>query len=254
MPSRSWSWTSRRRGRRSCGSRPAASATPTCMRPRGPIRPAIRRACSGTKAPGWSRRSARAAAVSSRPATTSSRSSLRSAAECVHCRSPRTNRCTAIREQQGLGYLPDGTARLSRSREPIRHFMGTSTFAEYAVIPEIALAKVDPEAPPRRLRAVRLRALDRHRRGALHGQGRARLDLRRLRLRARRARLRDRLPAGGRRAHRLRSTCPRSASPRLVTTAPPTRASRPRTRSTGSGARPAASAPTTRSRRRATSP
>jgi S-(hydroxymethyl)glutathione dehydrogenase/alcohol dehydrogenase len=67
--------------------------------------------------------------------------------ECVHCRSPRTNRCVAIRDQQGLGLLPDGTARLHRNGEPLRHFMGTSTFAEYAVIPEIALAKVNPEAP-----------------------------------------------------------------------------------------------------------
>ncbi len=67
--------------------------------------------------------------------------------ECVHCRSPRTNLCMAIREQQNKGYLPDGTARLSRGGEPIRHFMGTSTFAEYTVMPEIALAKVSPEAP-----------------------------------------------------------------------------------------------------------
>ncbi len=67
--------------------------------------------------------------------------------ECIHCRSPRTNLCLAIREQQNLGYLPDGTTRLSRDGEPIRHFMGTSTFAEYAVLPEIALAKVMPEAP-----------------------------------------------------------------------------------------------------------
>src|SRR6187401_86704 len=66
--------------------------------------------------------------------------------ECIHCRSGRTNRCTAIREQQGLGYLPDGTTRLSRAGEPMRHFMGTSTFAEYTVMPEIALAKVSPEA------------------------------------------------------------------------------------------------------------
>jgi S-(hydroxymethyl)glutathione dehydrogenase / alcohol dehydrogenase len=67
--------------------------------------------------------------------------------ECVHCRSPKTNLCLAIREQQNRGYLPDGTTRLSRDGEPIRHFMGTSTFAEYAVLPEIALAKVPPEAP-----------------------------------------------------------------------------------------------------------
>jgi S-(hydroxymethyl)glutathione dehydrogenase/alcohol dehydrogenase len=67
--------------------------------------------------------------------------------ECVHCLDPRTNLCLAIREQQNKGYLPDGTARLSRSGEPIRHFMGTSAFAECTVMPEIALAKVDPQAP-----------------------------------------------------------------------------------------------------------
>jgi S-(hydroxymethyl)glutathione dehydrogenase/alcohol dehydrogenase len=67
--------------------------------------------------------------------------------ECIHCRSGRTNRCVAIRDQQGLGYLPDGTTRLFRGGEPLRHFMGTSTFAEYTVMPEIALARVSPEAP-----------------------------------------------------------------------------------------------------------
>jgi S-(hydroxymethyl)glutathione dehydrogenase / alcohol dehydrogenase len=67
--------------------------------------------------------------------------------ECIHCRDHRTNLCLAIREQQNQGYLPDGTTRLSRDGEPIRHFMGTSTFAEYTVMPEIALAKVDADAP-----------------------------------------------------------------------------------------------------------
>jgi S-(hydroxymethyl)glutathione dehydrogenase/alcohol dehydrogenase len=67
--------------------------------------------------------------------------------ECIHCRDPRTNLCLAIREQQNRGYLPDGTTRLRRDGEEIRHFMGTSTFAEYTVMPEIALAKVDTEAP-----------------------------------------------------------------------------------------------------------
>jgi len=67
--------------------------------------------------------------------------------ECIHCRSPLTNLCLAIREQQNLGYLPDGTTRLSLHGEPLRHFMGTSTFAEYTVMPEIALARIDPEAP-----------------------------------------------------------------------------------------------------------
>ena len=66
--------------------------------------------------------------------------------ECEHCRDPRTNLCMAIREQQNKGYLPDGTARLSRHGEEIRHFMGTSTFAEYTVMPEIALAKISPDA------------------------------------------------------------------------------------------------------------
>jgi S-(hydroxymethyl)glutathione dehydrogenase / alcohol dehydrogenase len=67
--------------------------------------------------------------------------------ECIHCVDPRTNLCLAIREQQNRGYLPDGTTRLFRDGEPVRHFMGTSTFAEYTVMPEIALAKVNREAP-----------------------------------------------------------------------------------------------------------
>jgi S-(hydroxymethyl)glutathione dehydrogenase/alcohol dehydrogenase len=70
--------------------------------------------------------------------------------ECVHCLSPRTNLCLAIREEQNKGHLPDGTTRLVRDGEHIRHFMGTSTFAEYTVMPEIALAVVSPEAPPDR--------------------------------------------------------------------------------------------------------
>ncbi|HEX8106057.1 MAG TPA: alcohol dehydrogenase catalytic domain-containing protein [Solirubrobacteraceae bacterium] len=67
--------------------------------------------------------------------------------ECVNCRSGKTNICVAIREQQNAGYLPDGTTRLNRDGEPLRHFMGCSTFAEATVMPEIALAKVSPEAP-----------------------------------------------------------------------------------------------------------
>lgn len=67
--------------------------------------------------------------------------------ECIHCQSTRTNLCLAIREQQNKGFLPDGTARLSLDGEPVRHFMGTSTFAEYTVMPEIALARITPEAP-----------------------------------------------------------------------------------------------------------
>jgi S-(hydroxymethyl)glutathione dehydrogenase/alcohol dehydrogenase len=67
--------------------------------------------------------------------------------ECVHCLDPRTNLCLAIREEQNKGHLPDGSTRISRGGEEIRHFMGCSTFAEYTVMPEIALAKVSPEAP-----------------------------------------------------------------------------------------------------------
>ena len=67
--------------------------------------------------------------------------------ECIHCRSDRTNLCLAIRDQQNKGYLPDGTTRLHRNGDEMRHFMGTSTFAEATVMPEIALAKVNPEAP-----------------------------------------------------------------------------------------------------------
>jgi S-(hydroxymethyl)glutathione dehydrogenase/alcohol dehydrogenase len=67
--------------------------------------------------------------------------------ECEHCRDPRTNLCLAIREQQNQGFLPDGTTRLSRDGDRIRHFMGTSTFAEYTVMPEIALAKISRDAP-----------------------------------------------------------------------------------------------------------
>jgi S-(hydroxymethyl)glutathione dehydrogenase / alcohol dehydrogenase len=67
--------------------------------------------------------------------------------ECIHCVDPRTNLCMAIRAEQNLGHLPDGSTRLSREGEEIRHFMGCSTFAEYTVMPEIALAKINPEAP-----------------------------------------------------------------------------------------------------------
>jgi S-(hydroxymethyl)glutathione dehydrogenase/alcohol dehydrogenase len=66
--------------------------------------------------------------------------------ECVNCRSGKTNICVAIREQQGLGYLPDGTARLSRGGEELRHFMGCSTFAEATVVSEFSVAKVNPDA------------------------------------------------------------------------------------------------------------
>ena len=67
--------------------------------------------------------------------------------ECVHCRSDKTNICLSIRDQQNRGFLPDGTTRLNRNGDRIHHFMGTSTFAEATVMPEIALARIDPDAP-----------------------------------------------------------------------------------------------------------
>jgi S-(hydroxymethyl)glutathione dehydrogenase/alcohol dehydrogenase len=67
--------------------------------------------------------------------------------ECIHCLDDRTNLCLAIRDEQGKGHLPDGTTRLSRDGEGMRHFMGCSTFAEYTVMSEYSLAKVSPDAP-----------------------------------------------------------------------------------------------------------
>jgi S-(hydroxymethyl)glutathione dehydrogenase / alcohol dehydrogenase len=68
--------------------------------------------------------------------------------KCIHCLDDRTNLCLAIRDEQNKGHLPDGTTRLSRDGEDMRHFMGCSTFAEYTVASEYSLAKVNPDAPP----------------------------------------------------------------------------------------------------------
>ena len=172
--------------------------------------------------------------------------------ECVHCLSPRTNRCVAIRDQQGLGFLPDGTARLERDGEPLRHFMGTSTFAEYAVIPEIALAKVSREAPLAGCApfacglstgigaALYTAKVEPGSTCVVFGCGLVGLG----------CVIGCRL-AGAERVVAIDLSEGRLA--RRATTAPPTRVSPPRTRSTGSAARPAASAPTTPSRRPATS-
>ena len=67
--------------------------------------------------------------------------------ECAFCTSGKTNLCQAIRVTQGQGLMPDGTSRFSRNGEQILHFMGTSTFSEYTVLPEIAVAKIGKEAP-----------------------------------------------------------------------------------------------------------
>ena len=66
---------------------------------------------------------------------------------CSYCTSGKTNLCQAIRSTQGQGLMPDGTSRFSIDGEPIFHYMGTSTFANHTVVPEIALAKVREDAP-----------------------------------------------------------------------------------------------------------
>ncbi|MDO8907415.1 MAG: S-(hydroxymethyl)glutathione dehydrogenase/class III alcohol dehydrogenase [Pseudohongiella sp.] len=67
--------------------------------------------------------------------------------ECEYCLHPKTNLCQAIRSTQGRGLMPDGTSRFSLDGEPILHYMGCSTFSNYTVLPEIALAKIRPDAP-----------------------------------------------------------------------------------------------------------
>jgi S-(hydroxymethyl)glutathione dehydrogenase/alcohol dehydrogenase len=67
--------------------------------------------------------------------------------QCRYCLSGRTNLCNAIRATQGRGVMPDGTSRLSSKGQTLHHYMGTSTFSELTVVPEIALAKIRPDAP-----------------------------------------------------------------------------------------------------------
>jgi len=67
--------------------------------------------------------------------------------QCKACLSGKTNLCTAIRETQGQGLMPDGSSRFSLNGEKLFHYMGTSTFANYTVVPEIALAKIREDAP-----------------------------------------------------------------------------------------------------------
>jgi S-(hydroxymethyl)glutathione dehydrogenase/alcohol dehydrogenase len=67
--------------------------------------------------------------------------------ECDYCLHPKTNLCQSIRSTQGKGFMPDGTSRFSLDGKPILHYMGCSTFSNYTVLPEIALAKVRSDAP-----------------------------------------------------------------------------------------------------------
>jgi S-(hydroxymethyl)glutathione dehydrogenase/alcohol dehydrogenase len=67
--------------------------------------------------------------------------------KCKFCKSGKTNLCQAIRITQGQGLMPDGTTRFFKEGKPIYHYMGTSTFSEYTVVPEISLAKISKQAP-----------------------------------------------------------------------------------------------------------
>src|SRR6202453_5230981 len=67
--------------------------------------------------------------------------------QCEYCLSRKTNLCVAIRATQGKGVMPDGTSRFSAGGDPVFHYMGTSTFANFTVLPEIALAKIREDAP-----------------------------------------------------------------------------------------------------------
>ena len=67
--------------------------------------------------------------------------------QCEYCLSGKTNLCQAVRETQGQGLMPDGTSRFSLGGEPLFHYMGCSTFANFTVLPEIALAKIRDDAP-----------------------------------------------------------------------------------------------------------
>ena len=168
--------------------------------------------------------------------------------KCVHCPSAHEPLRRHPRPAGRSATCPTGPTRFSRDGEPLRHFMGTSTFAEYTVMPEIALAKVSPEAPLEGCAPFAC-GLSTGIGAALYtAAGRARLDVRRLRLRPRRPRRRDRLPARRRgriiavdlSEERLAQARHHGATRRAL---PAT------TLSTGSVARRAASGPTTRSRR-----
>ena len=67
--------------------------------------------------------------------------------QCKFCKSGKTNLCQAVRATQGRGQMPDGTSRFSQNGKPIHHYMGTSTFSEYTVVPEISLAVINKNAP-----------------------------------------------------------------------------------------------------------
>jgi hypothetical protein len=87
----------------------------------------------------------------------------------VACRA--TNLCTAIRSTQGKGVMPDGTSRFSLEGKPLHHYMGTSTFAHYTVLPEIAVAKIRDDAPFDGRSSLRRTMLQARSHRPIHGAG-----------------------------------------------------------------------------------
>ena len=140
----------------------------------------------------------------SRRATTSSPASPPAAGSASTARTTAPTCCLAIRDEQNKGHLPDGTTRLSRDGEDMRHFMGCSTFAEYTVMSRVLARQGEPRGAARAHLPVRLRPLHRARRRDVHGGRAAGIDLRRLRRGHGRPRRGRRLPPPGSRANRLR--------------------------------------------------
>ena len=90
--------------------------------------------------------------------------------ECNFCTSGKTNLCQAIRVTQGQGLMPDNTSRFSKDGKQIFHYMGTSTFSEYTVLPQISVAKISDKAPLESVLLAWLWNYDWHRRGTEHGE------------------------------------------------------------------------------------
>ena len=95
--------------------------------------------------------------------------------QCEYCLNPKTNLCQAIRSTQGRGVMPDGTSRFSYRGKPLLHYMGCSTFANYSVLPEIALAKIRKDAPMDKVCYIGCGVTTGDRRRHQHGEGGARL-------------------------------------------------------------------------------
>ena len=118
--------------------------------------------------------------------------------QCKTCLSGKTNLCTAIRATQGKGLMPDGTSRFSYKGQTIFHYMGCSTFSNFTVLPEIAVAKIREDAPFQTRLLHRLRGDHRGRRGDQHRQGPAGRQCRGVRARRDRAQRDPGRAAGGR--------------------------------------------------------